>query len=371
VSGNDIIVGYNNTAEAPSVQPFRWRRPDAFDRARSGMERASRRNASAPADISAGGRGRAAGSATMLELVRARILAVLVFLVGCEKVEQNAPDCKASADELAAFLAASDHERPILWDSELDRLHLVMRTDLPRGAVARAPIVEVSVDLPDRVVHNGEQLSLHDLAEHLADDARAIADGVASGPSRELTPIQRTRLVLAIDQRAAWGVVAGVAEVAASAGFDHIAFLFERPAATAPPPRTAIDDEMDALASRQHPTDLASDRREREARFIASKLIRSCESVPRLLDSIGRSSGDRAEMLIRGISAALVECKCDVDMPSLRSQLWQRIGTRHPTSALEITLLRAARRIDRPAATPWREVSQQLRPGQTVWLVAH
>jgi hypothetical protein len=305
------------------------------------------------------------------ELVRARILVVLVFLAGCEKAEHDAPHCKASADELAAFLAASDHEQPVLWDSDLDRLHLAMRTDLSRGAVARASIVEVSPDVPDGVVHNGERLSLRELADRLADDARAIADGLASGRFRELTPIQRTRLVVAVDQRAAWGAVARVVDVAASAGFDHIAFLFERPSATAPPPRTAIDDEMDALAVRHQPTDLANEGREREAGLISSKVIRSCESVPRLLDSIGRSSGDHAELLIRGISAALVECKCDVDMPSLRSRLWRRIGTRHPTSALEITLARGARRIDQPAATAWREASQQLRPGQTVWLVAH
>jgi hypothetical protein len=31
VSGSDIIVGYSNTAEVPAIQPFRWRRPDAFE----------------------------------------------------------------------------------------------------------------------------------------------------------------------------------------------------------------------------------------------------------------------------------------------------------------------------------------------------
>jgi biopolymer transport protein ExbD len=172
------------------------------------------------------------------------------------------------ADELAAFLAASDHEQPVLWDSDLDRLHLAMRTDLPRGAVARAPIVEVSPGVPDAVVHNGERLSLRDLADRLTDDARAIADGVASGRFRELTAIQRTRLVVAVDQRAAWGAVAGVAEIAASAGFDHIAFLFERPAATAPPPRTAIDDELDALPGSFGPTATRASDNDRSGRLL-------------------------------------------------------------------------------------------------------
>lgn len=246
-----------------------------------------------------------------------------------------------------------------------------MRTDLPRGAVADAPVVAVSPDSPGGVVLNGEATNLHEFAERLADQVQA-ADGAAGEPARKLAPIQRARLVFAVDEKVTWGAVARLAEVAATAGFDHIAFLFERPAAASPPPRSAIDDERDALARRHPPTELLNESREREARLIASKVTRSCDSVSRLLASVGTaSSGDRAETLIRGISAALVECHCDVDMPSLRSLLWQLIGTRHPTGALEITLARDARRIDQPAGTPWREASQQLGHGQTVWLVGH
>lgn len=53
------------------------------------------------------------------------------------------------------------------------------------------------------------------------------------------------------------------------------------------------------------------------------------------------------------------------------ARLWRLIGVRHPTSALEITLAPDARRVDLPAATPWREASRRFKPGQTVWLVAH
>ena len=293
---------------------------------------------------------------------------VLIFVAGCEKVETGVPDCKASADELAAFLAATDHELPVLSDSELDRLHLVTRTDLPRGPVAPAPIVLVS---PTHVTLNGRGMKPDELAGELAREARAAKDAIAPGRLRAPLPGQSSRLLLVVDGGADWGAVARLAAAAAAAGFDHLALLFERPAATRPPPRTATDDELDALRARYGPTGIMDESGQREVDRIASRVTRSCDAVPKLLASVARSDGDKAEMLIRGIAPALVACDCQVDMPSLRSRLWRLIGVRHPTSALEITLAPNARRVDLSAATPWREASQRLEHGQTVWLVAH
>lgn len=297
-----------------------------------------------------------------------RILVVLILVAGCEEAERNGPDCKASAEELATFLAATDHELPVVSDSELDRLHLVMRTDLPRGPVAPAPIVLVS---PTHVTVNGSGMKPDELAAELARQARAARDAIATGRSQAHLPAQSSRLLLVVDGGADWGAVARIAAAAAEAGFDRLALLFERPAATRPPPRTATDDELDAVRARYGPIAFMDESGEREVERIASRLTRSCDAVPKLLASVTRSNRDKAELLIRGIAPALVACNCRVDMPSLRSRLWRLIGLRHPTSALEITLAPDARRVDLPAATPWREASQRLEPGQTVWLVAH
>lgn len=295
-----------------------------------------------------------------------RLIVALALVAGCEN---SASDCKVRAGELAHYLATMDHEPEAVPGYLLDELHLVRRTDLPRGAVARLPFIEVS---PTRVVFAGKLIAIDEqLVDEMKREARALEDAIASGRISGTDKLRR-RLLLVVDQAADWGMVVRIAELAASAGFDHLGFLFARPAATPPPPRSVFDDELDALTARRHPTRLIDPHDGDERERIWSKVLRSCDSVRALFATVNSSGqGDKAEMLIRGIAPALIECNCDVDMPSLRSGMWRLIGQPHPTSQLEIVLERDASRIDQASSTPWREASKQLRPGQTAWLVAH
>lgn len=268
--------------------------------------------------------------------------------------------CRAEAEELEGFLTTMDHDVNLFFT---DDLRLVTRGDVPRMELPRASTVSVDAE---KIVLDGEYIGDRaELAERLAAARAHIANAVSMGylPRHEAAVAKQIYLV--IDEAVAWETVVWVAEAVHEAGFDAPLFVFARPPATPPPPRTWVDDEIDRAADTDG-TD-ASARAMAVART-SEKVIESCEPLIEMSGKVAMVE-DKAEFIIRSVRPALVECGCKVDLAALRSLLWRLLGNEQPTTTLGVRLARDATPIALPAATPWREASRQLTPAMSsAWL---
>lgn len=287
---------------------------------------------------------------------RRSIALVVAFSLGagaCSRARSE-QECRADAAELGRYLSAMDHAVSPLWLG--DRVRLVTRTDLAGRAETFAPAVIVS---PTDVQFQGRLVAPTELPEVLAAAARA-RDTVGGASSQQ--PDARA-IYLAMDQESPWAAVVGAARAAHDAGFSPILFAFARPPATPPPPRSSIDDELDAI-EKGDPS-----RRSTEAARIIERLVARCVALQRLFGVMAMVEEDRAERLLAGIERAVVECSCEVDLPALRAALWRMLSPRPPIAVWRVDLSPTAAPIELPAATPWREASGRLRPGTgTAWL---
>jgi hypothetical protein len=278
-------------------------------------------------------------------------VAAAIVLGGCGG-KRSDPACRASADELTRFLNAMDHDVSVVWT---DELRLVTRDDLPKGPTFHAPILKLG---PTTIVFQSEFIDGRaELAERLTVTYEQTADHFRKYPQHDLPAASDLHLV--IDEAVAWETVVWVVETLHEARFDAPFFVFARPPATPPPPRTWLDDELD----RMHTANLSDGRA--AASGLRSRVLRSCGAITRAFESTAAVEGDKVEHLIRAIGPALVQCNCDVDLAALRTLMWRLAGNPHPTSALRIALARDASGIALPAATPWREASQRLAPTTT------
>jgi hypothetical protein len=147
------------------------------------------------------------------------------------------------------------------------------------------------------------------------------------------------------------------------AGFDAPLFVFARPPATPPPPRTWVDDELDRARSTDGALLAAAAARTGE------KVMKSCKPLFEVFGKVAMIEEDKAGFIVRSVRPALVECGCNVDLAALGTVLWRLLGNEQPTTALGVRLARDATPIALPAKTPWREASRQLTPATTsTWL---
>jgi hypothetical protein len=284
-----------------------------------------------------------------------RLLA-FVMLLGCSK---SGPSCAEQALELDRFLTGIDHQQSMLGFSSA---HLVTRDDLPASVQSYGPSVQIEAH---RFIIDGRLVSYDELGEALvAKHAYVIDELERRGRGRAGSDPQL--LYLVIDEAAPWDAVVAVTETAAHAGFTTPAFVFARTATVKPPPRSAVDDQLDKIQS----GDDASSKATELAKLIQD-VIKPC---PALMEAFGKVAAtevdDKAGYIIQQVQPALVDCECKVDIPSLRSALWRMLANTKPTTEVRLTLDRAASPITLPAKTPWREAAKQLKPGAaTGWLV--
>jgi hypothetical protein len=132
------------------------------------------------------------------------------------------------------------------------------------------------------------------------------------------------------------------------------------------PPRSKIDDELDAIRD----SDDSSSKATRFAEMM-SRVVKGC---PPLAKAFGAVSGDsdesKAETIIRAVEPSLVKCRCNVDVPSLRSGMFRLLYVEKPQSAFEITLDPDATPLVLPSETLWRDAHAKLTPGAHVWIPA-
>lgn len=283
-----------------------------------------------------------------------RLLA-FVLVVGCSN--KSGPSCAEQALDLDRFLMGLDREQSVQLSANT---HLVTRDDLPAAKQSDGVAIELG---PRDTMIAGQLVARDEIADTLAARHARAVDEQALGRRHPADP---QLLYLSIDETVPWERVVASAEGAQQVGFTTLAFVFARTATVKRPPRSPVDDQLDKIETSDDPSTKAT-----QLAKLIQGVIKPC---PPLTEAFGRvastDTDDKATYIIQQVQPALVDCECKVDIPSLRSALWRVIANTRPTTDVRIALDRAAPPIALPAATPWRDAQNQLKPGAaTGWLV--
>jgi hypothetical protein len=284
------------------------------------------------------------------------LVAAAVVLTGCGKSKSA---CKTEAHELATYLRAMDHTPASI--KVPDDVHLAARPELPSmNEAENAPVVFVRAA---GIEFRGEHPSVVELEAKLAEVATKTQDDITAGkvPKRF---VWDHRIYVAIDRDAPWSSVAAVAGAAAKAGYVKWIAMFAKPSPVAAPPRSAISDKLDKLLA-----DDSVDNKATEIARMTSDVIKTCPALGKAFGAVSSDEGDKAAELIEAIEPALVDCNCDLDVPSLRSVFFSIAGNLHPIGTIAVQLDDSATPLAFPSATPWHDVAPKLAAG-TAWFVA-
>jgi biopolymer transport protein ExbD len=255
-----------------------------------------------------------------------------------------ASDCPARAAKVGAFLTAMDHDA--MW-FDVTGYALPQRSDVGEANDPRGPYLRIR---PGSVELLGDVgVGLRELTERL----RAQHDRLAA-------TAPETPVFLVVDGATPWRELAPVLDAVRAGGFERVRFVFARVPKSGPPPRTALDDEIDAvIASR--PSSLAD-----AFGSIVRKVVEPC---PALIDAFGTattSSADPTGALIAAVEPSLVACECSADPDTVQTLMWRLVGNPAPTGTVEVTLGAKGKRFSHPAATPWSEIGPTLAAGATL-----
>ena len=165
-------------------------------------------------------------------------VAALAILVACK----GKADCKSDVEDLMKFLRTMDHAQPAAFVR--DDMHIVQRPELSRKHLGFAPVVEMR---PKDIQYQGQVESIDGLGERLVAANAKIREDIAQGHVSRRDPPDPKQIIFLIDAAVTWDCITAVAEVAARAGFTHVAFAFGQPSPVAPPPRTWADDKMEKI----------------------------------------------------------------------------------------------------------------------------
>ena len=287
---------------------------------------------------------------------RASIIAAVLALAALAACGKSKSECKAESDDLMTFLRAMD--RSVVLD--LGDAKLATRTGLPRTDLSyAAPLVIVT---PKGLVLHDAPVAPDQLATVLTAARTQLEADIAAGHFSHAHPPDPAQVYFAIDADVPWSQVVSLTDSASTAGLTHVGFVVGHPSPVPPPPRTPTDDEIDTfIHDRPHAaTKLAE---------IASRIVEPCGAMKKVFGAVSSDEGgDKGAEIIEGTGPALIECKCSLDVPALRTVLWRVAGNPHPIEALSVELVRDAPPLAQPGATPWAAAQAQLVPGAQVWL---
>jgi hypothetical protein len=282
------------------------------------------------------------------------VLVLAVAIAGCGKGKSK-DECRAEATAVGDLLveAAKEPAGPLVVR---DEVQLVKRTDLPpRPNLARAPVVTLTpatilVDDKPATDVAALRVQLTDAGLQLAADRRSTAD-------RGAHDRERMRVYFMIDPATRWDRVVTIVDEAAAAGYSWPIFVFEQPPALMPPPRSPIDDKLDAILKTE-PNNRAS-----EVARLASKLVEKCSP---LAEEFGRVTGDPGEnkalTISRAVKPALIACNCDVNIPELRSVLFRVLFVPRPLRVVMFDNDATAVPIQLAPDATWAEASKRFTP---------
>lgn len=274
---------------------------------------------------------------------------VVALLAGaaCGKSES---ECRAEAQGLQALLRAADTGPSVLY---VDRdIALVPRPELAATARDLTYGDVVTINRDGRVRFQG--VRDYGAREAIDEVYRARArrgGGDGDGDGKEPT------LYLVIDAAAPWGVVSALVDhVKALELTGRVGFVFGvATAPSTPPPRNWMDDKLDKV--------LAGEPSER-ATGLAKALepvVKPCAALSRLFGQVGSEAAEnKSKVIIDGLEAALVECRCDLDVPALRSAMYRVLHDDHPAGAHLVTVDTDGTRVSAPDTAVWRDVAGQV-----------
>jgi hypothetical protein len=187
---------------------------------------------------------------------------------------------------------------------------------------------------------------------------KAIADG--NVPKRD--PPDPRRMILVVDRRVTWQDVVVALGAATHSGFSLIDFVFGRPPATPPPPRTRVDDELDKLKP-----DADGNMSGVLAEYTRPK-VQACPGLVRAFGNASATAADPTQTLLAAVGPALIDCGCAVDPAEMRSLFWRVAGNPHPLLIVEVSLDADAKAFAVVQTTKWRDVAKQFAvAGKPTW----
>jgi hypothetical protein len=262
----------------------------------------------------------------MIRPVRIAYAAAIVMVVAaCHK--KDAGSCRTEAADLAQFLAHVEHAP--------DGLAIGSTKLVERGAL---PLL-ASVDAPVVVVRGAVTVSGHEVST----DAVGT-DLVARAPGGH-------GYVLAVDAAEPWSKVVAVIGSAGGSGFDHVQLVFAHGGGDgSPPPRTPVDDELDAAFASGRASDLAA---------LAKRTVTRCPALQATFGAV-EPAGHAGDVILSGLAPALIDCECNVDMSELRSILYRLYAGPRPVGVLALVVTADAPPVRLPASTTWADASKQL-----------
>ena len=270
-----------------------------------------------------------------------RTLLALAMLLGCGG--KKAADCKLEAEELYTLLKTTPHQASPFYPQQ--GLTLVFRTDL--GVTPIAPGLVVSV-MPTVLMFQGMTFG----------DTAALVDQVTK--SRDNAPRMRDRTIkqvyLQLDKSTRWSQVVELAKAFEGAGFT-IGFAFETGAKLTPPPRSPIDDKLDALMADKDAANKAT-----KLATMAKDVVDGCPALAKSFSAVSSVEGeDKAEILIERTKEGLIDCNCKIDVPELRSMLWRVMAVEPAVQVVTYSsILRGDNKVATRATATWAEIGPKL-----------
>jgi hypothetical protein len=283
-----------------------------------------------------------------------RAIAMLVLAAAACGGGKDPGVCRREAHELGELLATIGQDMPAFYAGDAT---LVTRADIPPVWPGYGPMIVLTAD---EATYNGEPFDSREAADRLASE-REVAHMRAAGGR----PVDDELVVLVIDEAARWADVARIAQTLHERGFRRPALAFARPPSPVTrPPRSKIDDELDAIIA----SDDASNKATRFAKLV-EKVIKGCPPLGKAFGAVAAVDGEsKAETIIRAIEPSLVKCNCNVDMPSFSSAMFRLLYVEKPQSFLRITLDPTATPLVLPPETLWRDANAKLTPDARVWI---
>lgn len=251
-------------------------------------------------------------------------------------------ECRAQAEELGTFLMTTPHGSIVYVKTP--ELELVKRTGLTARPDETSMILTVT---RKDVMFRGMPVRTLD---EVIDRVRRLRPGLDHAE-------------LQIDRATPWSKVVELVDGLRGNGFTKLGLEFDNGATLPPPPRSSVDDKLDAIIN-------GPDDNERAVKIakLAEDVIKDC---PALMRDMGRVSSETAEskadVIIKSLAPALIECGCDVEMPALRSIMWRL--TNSPPNVNVITFdPNTGDKLALPGATTWDDASKRFKPGTSYQL---
>ncbi len=273
-----------------------------------------------------------------------RIAGSFAVLVAASSPVSADDSCKAKAADLAAFAKGLPGDSYVLPSSAL---HLVQRSD---AVPAPKATIGGTVELAEGKLEQG--------GRSYEPTDRMLVEGLVLDHDRAVKaakPQESVPYVLAIDADETWSDVVTTAGVLRGAGFSNLLLAFRATAIPAPP-HSALDAAV-AKSTESHAAAVAR---------ALEKVVHGCPSMIKMFGQVAALDTDKGEFLKSEVEQALVDCGCNVDLPSVRSAMYQLFGGASPVGYFAIEIADSGKPLALAGKTPWKDAQKQIKPGASL-----